>query len=299
MDAATVSYYLNDLPATFKRRGPNYDAWMASLGAGIASWTQAADAVMGQIDFSTAQWGWLDTWGQLFGLPRLAQESDAQYRPRIQGLMQLRGGPPNAIRQFMVLLYNTQVSITEDFTDVKWLLKLTTPVLGTTFNALAASLGVVRPAGVPFTPFNIAAGGNYIGTVNFIGGCRVPGSWLNTATVPQNFSLSAGTPNSVPLLPVSYLMDPVLNPALGVPPTPAPIAALSTPNSAPPGQLVLGSDAYTNFTIVTTSPNGALGGGLNDKAFNTADRVLYICTTAGDASTAVWTPVNEAIGEQP
>lgn len=215
MDAAAVQYYLNDLPKTFKRPGTGYAQWMASLGFGVSSWTEASDAVMAQVSFTQAQWGWLDVWGQLFGIPRLNEESDAGYLPRIQALLILRGATPVSIRSFMQVLYGVNCTIVEQFGSVTWLLKLNSPVPGVSYNALATALGRVRPAGVPFTPFQIAAGGCFISTVNFLGGSRVPGSWINTATTPQGFTLSAGTPNSVPLLPTSYLTDPTLNPTLG------------------------------------------------------------------------------------
>lgn len=299
MDTAAVLYYLNDLPPTFKRRGAGFAQMMASLGTGVSLGTEASDAVLAQIAFDQAQWGWLDFWGQLFGIPRLFQEEDAVYRQRIQTLLLLRGATPVALETFINAVYAVNCTIKEDFTDTAWFLNLSSTIAGVNYDTLASALGTVRPAGVPYTPFQIAVGGCFISSVNFLGGARVPGSWINSSTIAQNFSLSAGTTNSAPLLPSAYLSDPMLNPSLAVTPTPAPIAALSTPNRAPPGQLVLGSDAYTNFTIVQTSPNGTLGGGLNDKAFNMGDRVLYICTTAGDASTALWTPANEVIGEVP
>lgn len=53
----------------------------------------------------------------------------------------------------------------------------------------------------------------------------------------------------------------------------------------------LGTDATTSFTFVTQNPNGTLAGVKNDKAFDTVNNTLYICTATGDISTAVWTAV--------
>lgn len=57
-----------------------------------------------------------------------------------------------------------------------------------------------------------------------------------------------------------------------------------------------GTTGGTNFTTLNESPNGVLAGGVADKAFDRANSVLYICTTAGGATSAVWTPVLGDLG---
>lgn len=69
----------------------------------------------------------------------------------------------------------------------------------------------------------------------------------------------------------------------------------NNPNPQTGQAVVIGSNVYTNFTSVSSDPNGALAGSVNDKALNTTNRVLYLCTATGTASTAVWTPINDAI----
>ena len=60
-----------------------------------------------------------------------------------------------------------------------------------------------------------------------------------------------------------------------------------------------GTNGATNFTILSGSPTGVLGGGAGDKVFDEARGILYICTTGGSASTAVWTSVTGSIEESP
>ena len=60
-----------------------------------------------------------------------------------------------------------------------------------------------------------------------------------------------------------------------------------------------GTNGATNFTTLAADPNGSLAGAVSDKAFDSASRVLYVCTVAGTASTAVWTSVTGSIEESP
>lgn len=53
----------------------------------------------------------------------------------------------------------------------------------------------------------------------------------------------------------------------------------------------------TFFTTLNTSPKGVLAGAVGDKAFDAANRVLYVCTAAGTAASAVWTSVLGALGQ--
>ncbi len=306
MDFAAVQYYLNDLPPNFKRHGPTFQWWQNSLGAGITQWTSAIDGVMTQVSFDAARWTWLDLWGRLYGVVRHNNETDSSYRVNIQNTILSRGATPVTLKYYMQWNYGIPVTITEDFTNASWLLNLQRPIstvgfssVAAAYEALALGFGRFRPAGVPFTPFSIAAGGNYLSTVNFLGKSRVPGSWLTSATTEQTFSLPDGTTNSVPNIPTMFLTDPTINPGLAIAPVPVPLSVFSTPNSTPPTATAFGTDAYTNFTIVSLDPNKTLGGTVNDKAFNLTNRLLYICTTTGSISTAVWTPVDEVVGALP
>ena len=58
--------------------------------------------------------------------------------------------------------YGVSASISENFNLTSWALNLNEALPGENYNQLASNLGTFRPAGVPFTPFYIATGGNYI-----------------------------------------------------------------------------------------------------------------------------------------
>ena len=58
-----------------------------------------------------------------------------------------------------------------------------------------------------------------------------------------------------------------------------------------------GTNGATNFTTLTADPNGSLAGAVSDKAFDSASRVLYVCTVAGTAASAVWTAVWGDLGQ--
>jgi hypothetical protein len=52
------------------------------------------------------------------------------------------------------------------------------------------------------------------------------------------------------------------------------------------------NNAYINvFTLGTGNPNGVVAGTATDEFFDTAASILYICTTTGTTSTAVWTAI--------
>lgn len=294
MDYAAVQYYLNDLPPNFLRQGTVFTQWQNSLTLGITRWTSAIDGVMAQVNFNNAKWTWLNTWGQLYGVQRPANFTDSAYRTLIQKTLLARGATPVTIQYYLSWGYGVTSQIKEDFTNTSWNIYLSSPLPNATtetYNQLAANLGRFRPAGVPFSPFYIPYGGFYISTINFVGVTRVPGSWLTSATLAQGFSLAEGTTNSVSGLPTTFLIDPTLNPSLAAAPVPVPLSVFSTPNNTPPSSTVLGSDAYTNFSIVASDPNGALAGSSGDKAFDTSTSTLYICTASGTTSSAVWTAI--------
>ena len=73
----------------------------------------------------------------------------------------------------------------------------------------------------------------------------------------------------------------------------------NNPNPQTGQSVAIGDNVFTNFTAISDDPNGALSGNLNDKALNTSNSILYICTASGTASTAVWTPINDAILSEP
>ena len=286
MQWADIAYQLGDLPDTYKRSGPTYEWVMNSLTAALDRYTSSSNSVVSMSTFANAQGKWLDFWGQLLGgISRLNEQTDAEYMALITQTILEGKGPPVAILDYVKLIYGIKASITENFPNVGWYLKFGSSFPQSEYNQLALTLGNVRPAGVPFTPFYVLGGGLYLGTVNYLGRDRVTGSYIGQPVTTFNFTIPNSTNNVTSSLPTLFLEDPQINP--GIPQVPAPTVV----NTSPSGAQALGSDAYTAFNMLAGDPNGTFAGALGDKYFNLSDAVLYVCTTAGTATSAVWTAV--------
>ncbi|MHB1952938.1 MAG: hypothetical protein ACYCOU_04245 [Sulfobacillus sp.] len=295
MDWDAVNYQINDLPRTFKRTGTTYQWLSNSLTAALHRYTNSDDGVNAQATFTNAEGKWLDTWGLLFGIKRNPYEEDSVYQNRISQTIASSGSTPVEIQEYMSLVFGTLASVDESLfasngsflTTPEWSLKFGSSFPSTQYGTLAAALSIVRTAGIPFY-FDVLSGGLVLGTVNYLGNYRMTGDYLTTPSTHVLPSIPSSTNNAAPLLPTLYLEDTTLNPSLPAPTAPVFVQPINQPQT-------WGSDAYTNFTTVTVDPNGTLAGNVNDKAFNTANRVLYFCVTQGTSTTAVWEPVNASI----
>ena len=181
--------------------------------AALTRYTGGTDGLMAQLDFSQAVGPWLDVWGRLFVVPRNQDESDNDYYNRI--VMTLVAG---RVTPVAILIYLRTLGITanlvENFVNPSFSLEFTTPLTVAGFDALAQNLAAVRPAGVPFLPFEVLQGGLYVGTVNFVDAPKVTGGYLDSPVKTFTPSIAQSTNNSEPLLPTTYLTDPTLNPGL-------------------------------------------------------------------------------------
>jgi hypothetical protein len=213
MQFQDVAARLGGLPPTFKRPGPGFQALANSQTAALFRYTGASDGVIQQLDFRQAVGPWLDAWGKLFVIPRNINESDDAYQNRI--VMTLLAGrcTPNAILIYLQTL-GIKATLVEDFVNAAYHIQFTTPLTPAGFNALAQNLGAVRPAGVPFLPFQILQGGLYVGTIDFLNAPKVTGAYLDTPLKSFTPTIAVSTNNSVPLLPTLFLTDPTLNPGL-------------------------------------------------------------------------------------
>ena len=290
MQWADINYQLGDLPDTYKRSGATYEWVMNSLTAALDRYTNSSNSVVSMTTFANAQGKWLDFWGQLLGnISRINNFTDQEYMEYISQTLLGGKGPPDAILDYISFIYGIKASITENFPNVGWYLKFGSSFPQSQYNQLALTLGNVRPAGVPFTPFSILGGGLFLGTINYLGRDRVTGSYIGSPVTTFNFTIPQSTNNAISELPTLFLSDPQINP--GIPQTPAPTIVTTNPV----GAAQIGSDAYTAFNIGSSDPNGNMAGGLGDKFFSTNSSVLYICTTAGTATSAVWTPVTGTV----
>ena len=290
MQWADINYQLGDLPDTYKRSGPTYEWVMNSLTAALDRYTSSSNSVVSMANFTNAQGKWLDFWGQLLGgINRINDFTDAEYMTLITNTLLDGKGPPVAILDYVSLIYGIKANITENFPNVGWYLKFGSSFPQSEYNQLALTLGNVRPAGVPFTPFYTISGGLYLGTVNYLGRDRTTGAYIGQPVNSFSFQIPSSTNNVTSSLPTLFLTDTQINP--GLPPVPTPTVVTTNPS----GASQLGSDAYTAFNMVAGDPNGTFAGALGDKYFDVSTAVLYVCATPGTTTTAVWIPVTGTV----
>lgn len=205
---------LNTLPDTFLRPGQTFSWIQNSRAAALDRYASASDGLIAQLNFANADGVWLDCWGRLFAIPRQSDESDDQYARCIPATLTAGRGTPVSIETFMLLAYGYTVTVVEDFTNCAWEMKFSTPVTPEQFTNIMQRLNHVRPCGVPATALIGLAGGLYLGTINYLGAPRVTGAYLLSPKGVENFSISAFTNNTPPMLPTLFMTDPSINPGL-------------------------------------------------------------------------------------
>jgi hypothetical protein len=213
MQFQDVKARLDDLPPGYTRLGAGFQAFDLSQTAALFRYTGASDGILNQLNFVQAVGPWLDAWGKLFGIERNINESDDAYQNRITMTLLAGRCTPNAILIYLQTL-GINATIEEDFVNCAFHLQFTAPLTTAAFAALAQNLAAVRPAGVPFLPFQVLQGGLYVGTINFLDAPKVTGAYLDTPLKSFTPTIAVSTNNSVPLLPTLFLSDPTLNPGL-------------------------------------------------------------------------------------
>lgn len=234
MDFNDVQSQLSDLPSSFKRFGPIYAGILNSFAAALARNTTSADGTITNLTFAqfsqppipvgqltntslvvlnaddVAQWGWLDTFGKFFGIPRNVNESDPPYRQRIYGTLTAPHGSPLAIASFIFQILGINATVTEDFTNPSYRISFDQLLTEIQLAAVISTIKWVRPAGMPFLPLFQIRGGLFLRTINYFEVRRVTGSYLVTATVSVSSSIPPYTNNPKALLPTIYLTDPYI-----------------------------------------------------------------------------------------
>ena len=213
MDFSAVLAQLNDLPLPFKRPIPPYTQLIESLAAAMARSTIGMDGTVNMVqDFDNALNGWMDVWGELFGLLRNTDEGDSTYHDRISATILAWVGTLPALQKWMTL-FAYDGTATDNLPAVGYQLIFSAVMTTAQIQAVVASLNRIRPAGVPFTVMQKSLG-LYLGTVNFLGEGRMPGSYLGGGLVSVPSGMGPLTNNSQPLVPDLMFTDPTLNPTL-------------------------------------------------------------------------------------
>ena len=214
MDFPTVQAQLTDLPSTFKRPGTPFTEWMDSLSAGLARGTTSVDGLLAAAqNFANAQFGWIDVWGLLVGIPRMSNEPNVKYSARIAYSLIAGAGTPVGIALWILFIFGISVTVTDSKSAVGYAIAFPAGVTQAQIAAILNSLGKIRPAGVPFT-VGQASAGTFLDTINFLDSPRSEGAFLSGSTAGVALPIP-GTTNNIPqLLPGLLLSDPTLNPSL-------------------------------------------------------------------------------------
>lgn len=209
MNFDSVLAQLNDLPPTFRPAGNPYAQIVGSLASSESLYTDGADATMLQaISFSNAIDGWIDVYGLLFGVPRNDNEGNIPYALRIAETVLAWVGTLPAI-QMWINLFAPGGSVTENASGLGYALKLPSGMSAAQATVFVASLGRIRPVGVPFTVQQLGTG-LYLGTEGFLGDGTVLGAYLTGGGGAVPPPLNPTTPSAQPLIPDLFLVDPNL-----------------------------------------------------------------------------------------
>lgn len=205
MQVDRIAQQLVDVPPVFKPTGTTYAAVFAAIMAGLEMVGASTESLVQQLDLQTAQARWLDFWGLLLVLPRNPNESDTQYRGRLQAT--LLGGTSTVagVGAFLRAAFGYNVLIQENFATSSFSITFSIPLTTGQLNTIAAALARIRPAGIPFFPFNVVAGGMFLQTTFFLGMVNAQGAYLEAPNQQYFPNLGPATDSLIVQLPVSYL----------------------------------------------------------------------------------------------
>lgn len=210
MDFPAVLSTLSDLPDTFKRQGAPYTQLIDSLASALSLYTLGSDATFDQVtDFANTLDDWIDIWGLLFGISRDQNEANSTYKTHIQSLLSAWVGTLPAVQAWMNL-FAPGGTVVENASG-GYVLSFSGATTLAQIQAFLRLFNRIRPDGVPFQ-VQQAGLGLYLGTEEYTGDGRVVGNYLTSLSSSVPLTLSASTPNAVPLLPDILVTDPTISP---------------------------------------------------------------------------------------
>jgi hypothetical protein len=213
MNFSAVQTQLSDLPTTFKRQATPFTQWLDALAAALTTFTAALDGLVLQTNFPSAQYGWVDVWGTIFGVQRRSNEPDSTYIARIQNTVIAAHVTPVAMLLWLSVIEGITAQLADSPVAVGYTLTLPSTLSTAQINAILLNLAYVRPAGMPFA-VHVEAGGTYLNTVDYIGAPRATGIYLGGAFSIFPMSIPSATGNSLSIVPDLLFTDPTLNPGL-------------------------------------------------------------------------------------
>ena len=209
MDFPTVLSRLFDLPGTFLRDDPVFISWENSMAFQLSEYCSTVDALAPMAVFSSANFGWLDVWGELFGIARNGNESNLSYFQRISETLQSPVGSASAIQVWSTMYWGSLVTVTENFSP-GYQINLPSSINSAQLPQYVANLARIRPAGVPFT-IGQSSEYTYLTTYKYLTGPRDAGAYLGGSNQEISVQILQPTINSQPILPAVLLSDPLLN----------------------------------------------------------------------------------------
>lgn len=210
MDFNTVQQRLGDLPTTFLRQGNVFAAWEASQAYQLSQYTYGADSIIPQTSFSSANYGWLDVWGELFDILRNNNEGNQTYQNRISFTLQSPVGTLYAIKAYSTFYFGYPTTVTENTSGVGYTITIPNLPSLSGMPQYLINLERIRPAGIPFSVIQTFES-NFLNTFQYVGGQNWAGAYLGGGNINILTTIPEPITNSQPLLPSILLTDPSLN----------------------------------------------------------------------------------------
>ena len=183
------------------------------IGTQVLTFPAAMDVNTRQVTLtgSGAQDGWIDIIGLLVNLPRNQGEGNNPYAIRIVQTLLAWVGTVPAVEAW-INIFAPGGSVSENSSGLGYTIALPSSMSPSQVAAFLASFNWIRPDGVPFVVTQ-GTGALYVGTVEFLGGGMVMGSYLSSGSAGA-LALGAVTLSTQPLIPTLMFTDPILNPSL-------------------------------------------------------------------------------------
>lgn len=209
MNFLTVLSRLTSLPGTFLRSDSTFESWEDAQTFQLSEFCTTVDALVPMAVFQTSAWGWVDVWGELFGIPRNPNEANQTYFARIQFTLQFPVGSAYAISTYSTAYWGQPVSVVES-SGVGYSIQLPSGINPAGIPQYIIDLERIRPAGVPFT-LNQLSEYTFLNTGKYLSGTRDAGAYLGGGLQSLGFTIPEPIINSQPILPTLLVTDPLLN----------------------------------------------------------------------------------------
>ena len=210
MDASLVKQQILDVPPPFVRSDATFTALINAQAFAESLYTIGSDASSGNLSVTSSSNGYLSAWGEIFGITRAANESNAQFLNRLTGTLVNPVGTAASIIQFGQLILGQTIEVNTNPNGIGYTINIPSATSSDLIDRFIASLNRIRPAGVPFT-INLETEPLILETYAYAGSPSFAGAYLGYGTEPYTYTLSSSTPSATLLAPDNIVTDPLLN----------------------------------------------------------------------------------------